>query len=212
MAAETPKPTRGARLEVWGLFLTLAIVFAGVALEYPRDEATFTPARCFFWGPDDYTHVYRAKIIARGEAHRIRHMSKINYPEGVELHWTAPMDYLLAGAALLARPLIDHPDPIGVAAAWLPVVLGGLYVLVMMTWVRGRFGLGPAVLVGLFVILSPPFHRAFALGHPDHHALLEWLFVVTIGVWAPPLRNGHTQDAPTRWGAVVSGLAAGLAI
>lgn len=194
----------------WGF--ALAIILGGAALEYPRYDATFTPARVFFWGPDDYTHVYRAKIIANGEAHRIRRMPQINAPQGVELHWTAPMDYLLAGVGTLAGPLIDHPDPIGVAAAWAPVGLGGLYVFAIMAWVRRGFGLGPALLAGLLVIVSAPFHRVFALGHPDHHALLELLFVVAIGAWMPRPRDSGQPGPPGHTAMIVSGLAMGLAI
>ena len=213
MEALTPSealPLRHHRMLWWGC--ALAIVFGGLALEYPRYDATFTPARVFFWGPDDYTHVSRGKIIARNQAHRIRQMPRINAPQGVELHWTAPMDYLLAGVGTLAGPLIDHPDPIGVAAAWLPLGLGALYVFAIMAWVRRGFGLGPALLAGLLVIISPPFHRVFALGHPDHHALLELLFVVAIGAWMPRPRDSGEPGPPGRAAMIVSGLAMGLAI
>jgi len=122
------------------------------------------------------------------------------------------MDYLLAGAGVLAMPLTDHPDPIGVAAACLPVAMGVLYVLCAIGWVRRGVGWGPALLVGLFIVLSPAFHRAFQLGHPDHHALLELLFVVAIGAWVTPARDDGEPNAPTRRAAVISGLAIGLAI
>jgi len=194
------------------LAVALVLSFYAVALEYPRYDATFTPARVFFWGPDDYTHVYRAKLIANNDAHRIRLIPQINAPGGVELHWTAPMDYLLAGVGTLVGPLIDHPDPLGVAAAWVPPCLGALYVLALMVWIRRGFGLLPALLAGLWVILSPPFHRAFALGHPDHHGLLELLFVVAVGAWMPRPRGGGEPGPPGRASAIVSGLAIGLAI
>ena len=69
MDAPTPSealPHRSHRKLWWAC--ALAIAFGGVALEYPRYDATFTPARVFFWGTDDYVHVYRAKIIARNQA------------------------------------------------------------------------------------------------------------------------------------------------
>lgn len=211
----------------WCLFFAIVIVIGGVALEYPRYEATFARSRAlsdgpagsnqfihrvFFPDPDDYTRIWRAKKIATGQTLRVRHIPEINYPTGVELHWTAVMDYVLAGAGILAVPFIDHPDPIGVAAALVPVGLGVLYVVCMMGWLRRSFGWGPALLAGLLVILSPAFHRAFELGHPDHHALLELLFVIAVGAWMPRRRGDGMPADPSRWSARVSGVATGLAI
>ncbi|MCG8409352.1 MAG: hypothetical protein MI923_29455 [Phycisphaerales bacterium] len=211
----------------WCLIFATAVVLGGVALQYPRYEATFAESRVvsdglsrpdrfirrvFFADPDDYMRTWRAKKIAAGQTFRVRHIPEINHPGGVELHWTVVMDYVLAGAGILAMPLTDHPDPIGVAAAFVPVGLGGLYVVCLMGWLRRGFGWGPALLAGLFVVVSPAFHRAFQLGHPDHHAMLELLFVIAVGAWIPRRRGDGAPDDPTRRSARVSGLAIGLAI
>ncbi len=203
------------------------VVLGGVALEYPRLGATFvqsrvvSPAsgepqsagrRVFFTDPDDYTRVYRAKKILNGDALRIRHMPEINHPRGVELHWTAPMDYLLVGVAALFAPRIDHPDPIGAAAAFVPIALGALCVVAFIGWMRRGFDWGPALLAGIVIVLSQPFHRVFRLGHPDHHALLEFLFVIAVGAWVTRRREDGGFAPPARLAALVSGLAIGLSI
>ena len=192
--------------DTWCLLFAVLIVAAGVALEYPRFEATISKSRVFFVDPDDYTRTYRAKQILAGETHRVRNMPRINHPDGVELHWTAVMDYLIAGAGVLGTFVSRHPDSVGLGAAWAPVGLGVLYLVCMMSWIRRGAGWGPALLAGSLVICSPPFHRTFQLGHADHHALLELLFVVAIGAWMT--RGG----APTRRAAIVSGSAIGMAI
>lgn len=218
------------------LLLAAAIVLGGVALELPHYRSVFAPARqhdadaniadrpaglpsnsaylphVFFPDPDDYLRTYRAKKIVAGESVRIRHMADLNYPEGVELHWTAPMDILLAGAGILTATLTTHPDPVGVASAWMPVVLGVFYLACMIAWLRRGFGWGPALIAGLLIILSPAFHRVFQLGHADHHALLELLYVVSIGAWSVRVREDGTPGASTRSAAAISGLAIGLAI
>ena len=217
----------------WCLALAVIVVLGGIALEYPKYRATFwqthvrdsalqngepkgvdgeAAARLFFPDSDDYMRAYRAKQIVSGETRLVGHTTDVNHPDGVELHWTAVMDYLLAGAGILVAPFTNHPDPVGFAAAWVPVVFGALYVACMMGWLRRSFGWGPALLAGLIVILSPPFHRAFQLGHPDHHALLELLFVVAVGAWAPPRRADGTFDAPSRRAAIIGGIAIGIAI
>ncbi len=203
------------------------VVLAGIALEYPRLGATFVESRVvspisgqpqasdrrvFLPDPDAYMRVYRAKKILTGDAIRIREMPEINHPRGVELHWTAPMDYLLVGAGALFAPRINHPDPIGAAAAFVPVGLGALCVVAFIGWMKRGFGWGPALVAGIVIVISQPFHRVFRLGHPDHHALLELLFVVAVGAWVTRRREDGGFAPPARLGAMVSGLAIGLAV
>lgn len=214
MDAETASPASSAwPLAGFCCFLfAVAIVGAGGALEFPRYEATFTKARVFFPDPDDYTRTYRAKKVLSGETLRPRHMPSLNHPAGVEMHWAVVMDYLLAGAGVLGMGLFRHPDRVGVAAAWVPVLLGLGYVTCMIGWIRRCVGWGPALLTGMVVIVSPAFHRPFQLGHPDHHALLELLFVIAIGAWAPGVRDDAADAPPTRRAGRISGLAIGFAI
>jgi len=208
MTLKTPQGVSDNRLVNAGcLLLAAGIVFGGVALELPHYRSIFAPARqhgadanradlpadlsnksaylphVFFPDPDDYLRTYRAKKLVVGESVRIRRMAELNHPDGVELHWTAVMDTLLAGAGILAAGLTTHPDPVGVAAAWVPIVLGVFYVACMIGWMRRGFGWGPGLLAGLLIIVSPAYHRVFQLGHADHHALLELLYVVAIGAW-----------------------------
>ncbi|MFQ5412050.1 MAG: STT3 domain-containing protein [Phycisphaerae bacterium] len=237
MSLKTSQGVSDDRLANAGcLLLAAAIVLGGIALELPayrsifaltrqRDvdadkgdrpagqpnDNAYTP-RIFFPDPDDYLRTYRAKRIVAGESIRIRHMPDLNHPDGVELHWTAVMDFLLAGAGILVAGLTTHPDPAGIAAAWIPVALGALYVACMIGWLRRGFGWGPGLLAGLLIIASPAYHRAFQLGHADHHALLELLFVVALGAWAGRIRDDGNPGVPPRSAAIISGVAIGLAI
>jgi len=208
---DAPTTRSGGRVAV----ATVLIIAAAVGLEYPRWGATFTPARVFFAGPDDYMRVYRARQIAQGRTLRIGFMPKINAPVGASHHWTAPMDYLIVGTARLCGPVlqqINHADPLGCVAACVPVLLGAAFLACMIAMIHRSMGSTPALLIGLIVAVSPSFHRVFQLGHPDHHALLELLFVIALGGVLPRRRkNGHPGD-PTRTSAILSGLATGLAI
>ncbi|HVP12223.1 MAG TPA: hypothetical protein VMV94_13680, partial [Phycisphaerae bacterium] len=96
-----PNGSPAPKTSVVFFMAAVAISLLGALLEFPDKVAVFGQARLYLDGPDDYMQTWRARQIADGSALRIRHIAEINFPEGAELHWTAPMDYLLAGAGLV---------------------------------------------------------------------------------------------------------------
>ena len=188
--------------------VVVGIVIVAVTLEWPRAFTVIDAKRVYCDDPDDYTRLIRVRELLEQGPHVIRRMATLNAPAGFEPHWTAPMDWLLAAAAVVARPFIHHPDPLGVSAAAVPTLLGAAYVAVLMTFVARLAGRGPGLIAGALIAVSPAFHRAFAFGHCDHHALLELLFA--IGMFALiPARGRGCPGNPTIIG---SGIALGLAI
>lgn len=211
MSAPLQPPGRsGARLGFAAVLLALLALGAG--LEYPDFKTAFGQARVYFEGPDDYMRTYRARQIADGAALRVRFTPEIDAPHGAELHWTAPMDYLLAGAGLAFGRLAGRPDPFGAVAAIVPLGLGAIYLLYMAGVMRRGFGTGPALLAAAMIVLSPSWHRVFRLGHPDHHCLLALFLLAAVGAWIPRVRPDGSPGEPRRAAAACSGLAIGAAI
>ncbi|MEE8170485.1 MAG: hypothetical protein V3T70_08055, partial [Phycisphaerae bacterium] len=196
----------------WFYPASIAIVALGVGLEYPRFAATFQTDRVFFWGPDSYTRIERVKRLMDGQSLRNRQTSNINAPHGAEMHWTTPMDSLLAGAALVAQPLVRNHDPVEVAAAAVPPALGAIYLACMISVMGRGFGRPVGLACGLLAALTPAFHRAFRLGHPDHHGLIELLLLLSIGGWIAARRSDGAPAIPSRRAIAVSGIAMGLSI
>lgn len=198
----------GRRRGYW--MVAFAIALSGAALEARRSPAIMTAHGACFDDPDDYMRVYRARRMLETGALRIRFMPEINYPLGAELHWTAPMDWLLVGAMAVFAPLLKQADPFATVATWVPVVGGIAYTLLMIAFIRRLGGSAAGLIAGAMVTLSPAFHRAFQLGHPDHHFLLEFLFLLAVSLWTRTGQRG--AGSPTMWACAVSGLAMGLAI
>lgn len=188
------------------------IILAALAIELPRWDATFAADRVYFLDPDDYTRMLRVRDLLAGDTRRIDHMPLLSAPEGVRLHWTAPMDYLLAIPIRLVAGFVGSPDPPAAVAAIVPPLLGVAYLICMMRMMRRGFGAAAALLAGLFVAMSPAFHRAFALGHPDHHCLLALLLLIGVGCWLPPRCFDGLGGLPVRRAVALGGAAIGLAI
>ena len=196
------------------LFAGLAIILVSIWLQYPHADAAAGPprVRVFFVDPDDYMRVYRASLIAEGRSERIRQLPEINYPAGADLHWTAPMDYLIVTAYRAFGGMTGRADAFSRLAAYLPAVLGVAYLVCLLVFMERGFGAGPAVLAGLLAALSPAFYRVFQVGHPDHHCLLELLLLCAVGAWIPNRKPDGRPGDPCRFAAIVSGFAIGLAV
>ncbi|OWY70162.1 hypothetical protein B7486_17855 [cyanobacterium TDX16] len=197
-----------------GPIIGLIIVALGVTLEARRAPAVFTDSGVLFTDPDDYMRVYRAREIMEGRTSLVRQMPEINSPVGATLHWTAPMDYLIVAAAKTVGPLFGDDPQVRLdrAAAWLPVMLGAIYVSLLTLLLQRATSWSIALTILLVVVVSPAFHRPFALGHPDHHCLLELLFMLGALLWLPRRTQDGSPTAPSIRAAVLSGTATGLAL
>lgn len=197
-----------------GWILGVLIVALGVALEARRIPAVFTESGVLFTDPDDYMRLYRAREILEGRARLIKHMPEINWPEGATLHWTAPMDYLLVAVAKTVGPMLGATQQaqLDQSAAWVPVVLGAVYVLLCISFLKRAIDWPLTLVIALGIVCTPAFHRPFALGHPDHHCLLELLFLVGVLLWIPRRMADGAFGTPTGRAAMISGAAMGIAL
>jgi hypothetical protein len=132
---------------------------------------------------DNYTRLLRVEALLESGAWYDNTVPRSNWPYGEVLHWTKPLDLLLAGGVLLLNPFMERRDAllfagmlvspfllllICFATSWASVPLAGA---------RYRYFAMLAVLaqVGIVVYALP--------GRPDHHPLLLLAFVVSVGLF-----------------------------
>src|SRR5882672_127429 len=119
------------RVACW--ILSAAIIAVAIGHQARRISSVHHQGRWYFPDTDDYLRLFRVRLILDGRATIVRHIAELNPPQGVTLHWTAPMDYLLIGATKLWGELFGAADALENAAAWTPVLLGGVY-LALIIW------------------------------------------------------------------------------
>ncbi len=194
-----------------------ALLPPGVANAALRDVVSDTAepsSRIFFPDPDNYTRAYRAKKIADGNIKTWRRMEALNAPNGVDHHWTAPMDYLAAGAGLLGRAMGKDGHRFEIGLTLLPVALGVCYIAALIVFIRRIAGWPVVFLCAWLAAVSPSLHRVFELGHVDHHALLELLVLLSMIGLAPRLcitgRSTSPREARTCTGESLPRAVAGL--
>jgi hypothetical protein len=156
----------------------------------------------FYTDGDCYSRMTRVREVLQGWGVVHYHMFE-NYPVGVYSHTTAPMDYLIAGIALLLKPFMS--DYIDMAGAIVSPLLGLMTTLFLIVWAR-QLNQQYRRLMLLLVALSPILVHGTELGRPAHHSLQIFLLAVGIGAELIMAR------APcVSWG-IVSGVAWGLAL
>lgn len=147
---------------------------------------------------DGHARLQRAATVLEKPGTIIRGHDFENHPHGTVPHTTAPMDYLIAGAAVATGSL-------DLAGAWISPLLG-LCTVLFVGWWSCRLDLRPRWPMLLLFCVSPALTHAFALGRPDHQSLLVALTTLALAANFAFVRHGHPAWA---W---ISGAAWGLSL
>ncbi len=150
----------------------------------------FVEGRIYFLDADCYSRMTRARMVAEHPGIIVRHHDFENFPQGVNAHTTAPLDYLIvagkkaldAGFAVFdsGKASVLHDQTLDLAGALIGPLLGvvGMVFLVLWAWaMRLRYWAMPALLYAV----SPILVHGMALGRPDHQAPLIVLLLVALG-------------------------------
>jgi hypothetical protein len=147
-------------------------------------------------GTDPYMRLVRAgELLETGDWYDST-IRRSNAPFGETLHWTRPLDVLLAGGALALMPFLPARDALQWSATGLNPSLHLLCLLLIMWAVRPVVPWSSRFLVGLLFPLQLFLGYQFAIGRPDHHGLLILSFIWLIGATTRAL----VGDERANWG------------
>lgn len=189
---------------LWVLFfmaLTAATRCANFRNTFITSEAGAIK-QVYFVDGDCYSRMTRVREVLAGWG-VIHYHAFENWPIGIYSHTTAPMDFLIAGIALLLKPFTANY--IDLAGAVVSPLLGVLTTAFLAFWAR-ELNQQYRKLMLLLVSLSPILVHGTALGRPAHHSLQIFLLAVGIGAELIMART------PRVWWGIASGVAWGLAL
>jgi hypothetical protein len=185
-----------------GMFLRLAglLILAGLMLATTtaHRDYVFVQGGVYFIDADCYSRMSRVSQVMQHPLQSITRHDFENFPQGIDTHTTAPMDWTIALLAIAFSPF--SKQALDLAGAWISPLLGLATLVALWAWsTRERLPYRHAML--LLVAVSPILVQAFKLGRPDHQSLL--LLLMSIGLAAEwKLWKSPTRRIAIAWGAV----------
>ncbi len=140
-----------------------------------NSDAVFFGGNVYFTDGDCYARMTRVRLLQEHPLRPVHRHDFENYPIGTQPHTTAPLDYLIAGLAVVMGWFSSAVLPL--AGAWISPLLGLAMLGILAVWLRKvPFG-GAAILL---LAVSPIISHGFLLGRPDHQSLLMLLVAVAL--------------------------------
>lgn len=150
---------------------------------------------------DGYMRLVRVRELLAGGSWFDPVIARSNWPFGEIMHWTRPLDILIAALAFILKPVMSDAGALAAAGAVISALCHAA-VCVAGVWavhpiVRGaeRFFAMPAVLAQTSVMAYG------GLGRADHHMLILLLFTLALGSWIRVLLRPDDRRAALMAGA-----------
>ncbi len=154
-----------------------------------------------FSDPDAYMRLVRCQEFLQHLDVRDHHIGRSNAPEGETLHWSRPLDFLLAGGSWSLRLLMGDRAGLSLFAYWISPLLQAGLLFIILPALTQRLGRLHAFHFGFLILCQPGLIVSFMGGRPDHHSLLLLLFAATAATALSRLKH---------W-AWLAGLSCGIA-
>lgn len=182
-------------VQFWVALLLLGVLT--VATRFANHQEVFVRGQVYFVDTDCYSRMTRVQKVMADPGIIVRHHDFENYPTGTDPHTTAPLDYLIALAAVCFG--LFSAQSIDLAGAWIGPVLAVATGAFLLFWARRlqlRWWLAPALLFAV----SPILVQGTSLGRPDHQALLLFCLALALGGEVALLSQKSVS-----WGVVAGG-------
>ena len=159
-----------------------------------------------FLDPDSYERLLRVQHLLTGGHWYDDSTPWAQAPHGNELHWTRPLDVLIAAIALPLSSRLPLRQAIALGGAALPLLLGCALVVVVAWAARPYTGWLGTLVVSFVVAAQQALSHLYKYSYVDHHSLI--VLLLALG-WAGAVRS---FDDDSRTPALIAGVAAGLGL
>lgn len=157
-----------------------------------------------FTGPDSYMRVVRVEWwMAEGGWYDTL-LPASNAPYGEVLHWTRPLDVVLASTTRILALFVDSKTAMVIAAAAVSPVFMVAAALVMGIALRPVVSGGGFLLFAILLATQPVTVSYTGVGRPDHHAMLLFFYAAVIAIVLRILMEPEHYKL-ARWAGVAGG-------
>jgi len=137
--------------------------------------------------PDDAMRLVEVRDLVNGQGWFDLVQHRFGPPAGIVSHWSRLVDAPLAGLILLLTPLTGQGMAVGLAAAFWPIALFGLYAVVLMRGTGAIFGHRAGLIALVVATQTIGVTVQFAAGRVDHHGLQ---LTIILGMALALMRGG----------------------
>ncbi|MFP3944628.1 MAG: hypothetical protein ACLFWF_12080 [Alphaproteobacteria bacterium] len=190
MSSEAPRPrplAGGDRLFAWTTVVAVAFVHL-----YLTFSGTLGLMDRELGDTDAYTWMVRATDLMKTGDWFDATLDRVNPPEGLDQHWTRPLDTLIVAGALPLSLFMGTDDALFVSGAMVSPLLHLAGLALLMWGAAPLLGRGRVPLLGILYLAQVGILSYSAAGRPDHHALI---FLATSAILVLSLRvAAHRPD------------------
>lgn len=159
-----------------------------------------------FSDPDAYMRLVRTAEFIETLEVRDHVIERSNAPYGEELHWSRPLDLILAVDSWPFRIFMGNRDGLAFYAYWVSPLILCLLLAVLASALTARWDRHFAFFYCLLMFCQPAVLGYFPPGRPDHHSLLVLLFGATVGIMLSSMRHR------VLWAGLLCGSAAWVSV
>ena len=185
---ETLMPKNKWRVLLWllplGWLVKLSLVRQSDVLKWPNLSAPLGPN-----DPDVWMRLNQVRQWLIGDDFLGHVVRNTNTPDiaSVEIHWTRPLDALLAFGAWIAPRDFSVETRLMLSATWLPPLLGLVALFFMMRAAQKHFNNIHVTGTLFLLLIFNPLAAYYMPGDADHHGLLAMLWCAVICLVMRPL-------------------------
>lgn len=155
------------RLFAWFMILAVAVVHWQIA-----ETNKFGLMDGELGDTDAYTWMVRAADLMESGQWFDATLKRVNPPEGLDQHWTRPLDALIVAGALPLSLVMNTDEALFLSGTLVSPLLH-LIGLAVLLWGAGPLlGRGRVPLLGILYLAQVGIVGYSAAGRPDHHALI----------------------------------------
>ena len=131
--------------------------------------------------PDCYTWLVRAAQLHETRQWFDATLHRVDPPFGLEQHWTRPFDVLLLAGAWVFTPFMGFEKALYTWGVLVSPLLQIASVLFLIWAFASVYNNRQMMFLSIGFIVQPAILFSYLAGRPDHHSLITFLFIVSLG-------------------------------